>query len=351
MKKYIKALVAIILSVVISVTFFGCTKQEEEPPTETTESTTAYIPPKNVLTGEEISSSSDGKRPIAVVVENHPDARPQWGIGTADIVCEGEVEGGISRMMWIYADRTKMPEQVGPLRSARPSFVEFSTFFDSIFVHWGGSHSKGNYTGGYETISAKNIDHIDGMGGGALFGRSKERKVSSEHTGVMNCEKIADVIDSNGFRDTLDENNVVSFKFNETSSPAGDTAANKVNAKFSSRTDTRRFTYSSDDKKYHTSDWETDTAFQNLLFLNAKSNYITAPYNGSTTTYLNYEWTSGTGTYVADGKACDITWSADNGKLSIKDSVGADITLNVGQSYIGFVSSNNGGSVDCLGEQ
>lgn len=350
MKKYIKSLVAIILCVVICLAFFACSKQEVEPVVQSTESTTAYIPPENLLTGEEISASSEGKRPVAIVVENHSDARPQWGIGTADIVCEGEVEGGISRMLWIYSDYSKMPEQVGPLRSARPSFVEFSTFFDSVFVHWGGSHSKGDYVGGYEAINAKKVDHIDGMGGGALFGRSKERKVSSEHTGIMYSSNLTDVISSNGFRETVDKGKVVKFDFNEKTAPAGETVSDKVNIKFSSRTDTRKFAFSSVDRKYHTSDWETDVAFENLLLLKAESDYITTPYNGSTTTYINYKWTSGTGTYVSDGKSCDIEWSVDNGKLSIKDSSGSAIRLNKGQSYVGFVSSNNGGIISCTGE-
>lgn len=350
MKRYIKSLIAVILVFVIGTSFYACSKQEEETTTQTTESTTVYIPPTNVLTGEEINASSDGKRPVAIVVENHKDARPQWGSGTADIVCEGEVEGGISRMLWIYADRTKMPDQIGPLRSARPSFVEFGTFFDAVFIHWGGSHSKGNYVGGYETISAQNVDDIDGMSGGALFGRNKDRKVSSEHTGVMYSSELDGVIEEKGYRNTLNENNLIKFSFNDSITPAGDINAGKVNVKFSSRTDTRKFAFSTDDSKYHSSDWDTDVSFENLFILKAQSTYITAPYDGSSVTYVNYDWSSGSGTYVSDGKACDISWSVDNGKLSIKDSNGSPITLNKGQSYIGFVSSNNGGSVDCLSE-
>ena len=80
-------------------------------------------------------------RTVGVVVENHPAARPQWGMDdkyfAPDIILEGEVEGGISRMLWIWADYNKMPYMVGPVRSARPPFVRFSEFFDAMFVHWG----------------------------------------------------------------------------------------------------------------------------------------------------------------------------------------------------------------------
>ena len=350
MERRIIRLSAAVLALVMVLSLFGCSKSEPEVEPSTTETTTKYIPPTNILTGEEISESAKGERPVAIVVENHPDARPQWGIGSADIVCEGEVEGGISRMLWVYSDMSKLPEKIGPLRSARPSFVEFSSFFDAVFVHWGGSHSKGNYTGGYETISNMNIDDLDGMSGGALFSRDKTRKVSSEHTGIINTAELSKTIEGKGYRSTVNEDNVVKFNFNESIASVGESAALGVKVKFSNRTDTRAFTFNSEDKLYHTSDWKSDTAFRNLILLKADSTYITTPYNNSTTTYLNYSWTSGTGVYASNGTYTDISWSVDNGVLSIKDAQGSPITLNVGQSYIGFVSANHEGAVTCTAE-
>src|SRR5919201_4374692 len=40
--------------------------------------------------------------PVAVMVENHPDARPQTGLDKANVVYEALAEGGISRFMAIY---------------------------------------------------------------------------------------------------------------------------------------------------------------------------------------------------------------------------------------------------------
>lgn len=41
----------------------------------------------NPLTGEtDYSPSKLSKRPVAVVVENHPQARPQWAIDTPDML-------------------------------------------------------------------------------------------------------------------------------------------------------------------------------------------------------------------------------------------------------------------------
>ena len=52
------------------------------------------------------------QRPIAVVVENHPDARPQSGLSKADLVYETLAEGGITRFLAIF--QTQKAENIGP---------------------------------------------------------------------------------------------------------------------------------------------------------------------------------------------------------------------------------------------
>ncbi|MGN0516365.1 DUF3048 domain-containing protein [Eubacterium sp.] len=348
-----KRFAAVLLAILMTVTLFGCSAKpvEDETTTEATTETTTKAPVLNPFTGESgFSESAVGKRPVAIVVENLRPARPQWGITSPDIICEGEVEGGISRMLWLYADVNDVPEKVGPLRSARPSYVKFSTFFDAIFIHWGGSHSKSNYTGGYETIKKLKVNNIDGMSGGEMFSRDTTRNVSSEHRGVMNGKKLSNAIKKKGYRTELDNTKFTQLKFNTEISPAGATEAKTAKVKFSDRMDTRTFTYDTSDGKYHTNDWEKEVKFQNLIILKAESTYITVPYKGSTTTYLNYKWSSGSGTYVSNGTSTDITWEIKDGKLVLKDAVGNDLTINKGKSYIGFVSSNHNGKVTCSAE-
>ncbi len=339
-----KKSLSVILCLVIMLTFFGCSAKEEPTTTAATTQTTTKAPEiKNPLTGEDkYNKKAVGKRPAAIVVENSPKARPQWGIETPDIIVEGEVEGGISRMLWLYADYTSVPEKIGPLRSARPSFVEFSELFDSIFIHWGGSHSKGDYIGGYGRIKRDKVNHIDGMDGGELFGRDKTRSVSSEHRGILNGKKLRASIKKKKFRTKIDSQHATGFSFNDTDKPAGTDNASNVSITFSSRTDTRKFKYDAEDETYHTSDWETDVDFKNIIVLTANTKYITTPYKGSTTTYLNYSITNGDGYLISNGKKAAIKWSADD-SLKIKDANGNDISLNAGNSYIALVSSNNGG--------
>jgi hypothetical protein len=76
---------------------------------------------------------------VAVMIENHPAARPQMrGLPEASIVYETLAEGGITRFLAIfgYPDLKK----VGPVRSARPYFVDWASEYGGAYVHAGGSH-------------------------------------------------------------------------------------------------------------------------------------------------------------------------------------------------------------------
>jgi hypothetical protein len=54
---------------------------------------------------------------LAVKVENLPEARPQWGLDTADVVFEEPVEGGITRLIAVYD--CNGASRIEPVRSGR----------------------------------------------------------------------------------------------------------------------------------------------------------------------------------------------------------------------------------------
>jgi hypothetical protein len=55
---------------------------------------------------------------LSIKVDNIAAARPQAGLGHADLVFECLVEGGLSRLMAVY--QSQSAESIGPIRSARP---------------------------------------------------------------------------------------------------------------------------------------------------------------------------------------------------------------------------------------
>lgn len=77
------------------------------------------------------------RRPLAVMVDNHPDARPQTGLDRADVVYEAPAEFGIPRFLALYANEDV--GTLGPVRSARPYFVAWASEYEPVYFHAGGS--------------------------------------------------------------------------------------------------------------------------------------------------------------------------------------------------------------------
>ena len=113
--------------------------------------------PRNPLTGETgFSESAVGLRPVTVMINNIGQALPQRGLAAADVIFEAVVEGGITRMMGVYADIDQIP-YVGPVRSARHYYVSFSEGLNAIYTHFGGSPTA------YDYISSYAVDDVDGQ--------------------------------------------------------------------------------------------------------------------------------------------------------------------------------------------
>ncbi len=352
--KIILAIVAVIAAIaVICGVYFGVfyNKEADEPSTIPPETETVTEAPAvilNPLTGEAgYNKAAVGKRPVSVVIDNAAGARPQYNMSAADIVVEGEVEGGETRMLWFFSDITNLPAQIGPTRSARPSFVEFSQFFDSFYVHFGGSHSKGNYVGGYEVIKNNHVDDIDGMSVSSCFKRTSDK--ASPHNAVLLGDNLIAAIEKKNYRTDINENAFASFGFNEKKQPVSDVPCSNASVKISSKTNTHKFTYNSSEQVYtNEADYKAAVSFTNIIVMYADSTYIDKQdYKGSgkTETYLNYKFTSGSGKLISCGTAVDFNWNVSNGRLCFTDASGNELKLNPGKSWIALASANHNGSV------
>ncbi len=351
------AVVAVIAIIVAVVLIKGNNKEPETTAVSTTAPTTAApVIVNNPLTNEGgYNQNAANARPVAIVVENAAQARPQWGIDdethSPDIIVEGEVEGGEARMLWLYADYTALPDQIGPIRSARPPFIKFSEMFDAVFIHWGQSSSKGNYIGANTVFQQDSVDHINQMAFSdkvGLFGRDKSRGVSSEHTGVIYGDKLADAIAQEGFRTEAKDSSYTKFNFNDEDKAVSETVCSAIDVRFSSRSKTRSWAFSDEDKMYHSTDYKTDVARKNILVLYDNTEYVVKENykgSGSSETYCEYKLAGGTGKFATMGTITDITWSVENGVLVLKDSEGKALSLNTGTTWIGWASANNGGSI------
>lgn len=83
------------------------------------------------------------RRPLVIMVENSPDARPHSGINRADVVYEAVAEGGVTRFMPIYyCDAQRSAVTVAPVRSVRTYFIDWASEYGEtpLFGHVGGAN-------------------------------------------------------------------------------------------------------------------------------------------------------------------------------------------------------------------
>lgn len=352
-KKLIKSTVC---SVLVGTVVFGCSacgKKEENPISTTTtsttqtttETTTQPLGNINPLTGvDDLDDSAVGKRPIAVVVENSKAARPQWGLASPDVLIEGVVEGGITRMLLLYSDVNKIPK-VGPLRSARHDFVELAECFDSIFVHCGWSiYAK-------DKIKNDNVDNLNGIQNynPKFFYRDSSRAhKGTEHTGYSNGNYINATINAVDYRTDIRSGyeSVLSFVAeDETVNP--ENICNSVSFRYSSSAK-YSMKYNADDGQYYCylgSDARKDADGVHLNYKNVLLLYCKVSSMGDSKGCVDMKLeNANTGYYITNGGYEEISWTkngnASSSKLIIKRNNGEKLTMNSGTTYIAVVPTS-----------
>lgn len=147
--------------------------------------------------------SWEQRRPLAVMIENHLEARPQSGLSAADVVYEAVAEGAITRFLAVfYCGAQAVETQVGPVRSARTYYLDWaSEYVYPLYVHVGGAHASDGLTDPrarakeqivqYGWAAANDMDQA-GIGF-PTFWRDYERlgrTVATEHTMYSTTEKL-----------------------------------------------------------------------------------------------------------------------------------------------------------------
>lgn len=341
--RYVAMLCAILL---ILFSFVSCnddTMTNETEPTTTTEPVvikTDY----NRLTGlDNLSEQAKGKRPVAIMINNIKASLPQYGISQADLMFECLVEGGITRMMAVYADYTKIPS-VCSVRSCRYYYPILAQGLDAVYICFGS-----NETLGTPTLKRLGIDYFNGAEkfDEQLFGRDANRlgKYSREHTAYVKGENIPEVLETNGVRtDYLESKDDYIFNFREPGEfkKTSKTACDKVKLSFSNAYYST-FTYDSEKKVYlkqHSGNAHMDTSsgeqlsYTNVFVLETDvSLYGNGPL-------VQMDWKGGTGYYITANSARKITWTkkSENSNIKIKDAeTGKSVKVNPGKSYIGII--------------
>ena len=147
------------------------------------------------------------RRPLAVMIENSPDARPQSGLTRADVVYEALAEGGITRFMGLfYCAAQRDDVTLAPIRSARTYFIDWASGYNRpMYVHVGGANIPGpaNALGQLSEYGWTMANDINQFSVGyPTFVRNKNRlghPVATEHTMQTSTEKLWQVAEKRGW--------------------------------------------------------------------------------------------------------------------------------------------------------
>lgn len=291
-----------------------------------------YTYPLTGLPTEELVT----ERPIVVMVENSPAARPQTGLHEADIVYEVLAEGDITRFIAVY--QSVKSEEIGPVRSIRPYFVELGRALDGILVHAGWSQEAMNL------ISKYKLNHLDQVyGDHDFYWRDKSRK--APHNLYTSVELVREGADARKFRDEW-EQPVLSFA-NAGDAPATGEPAPNVTIPYLSGYSVG-YTYDETTKTYLRSmKGETHNdkksgerlSATNVLIVEAKHRVVDNAGRREVNVFG-----PGQGYLLQEGKKRDIVWELKHGVIRAYDREGAvtDIPLLPGKTWIQIVPDADG---------
>lgn len=168
----------------------ACSKGDETSDDKEKQSTIeskGQYPFTGIETDEDVSN-----RAVAVMVNNHPSARPHSGLSKADIVFELLAEGDITRFLALY--HSEEPDVVGSVRSAREYYFDLADGYDAVYVY----HGAANFIN--DLIRSKNIEHLDGAlydNDNYLFSRESFRQ--APHNSYLLFDSVYNEMDVKGY--------------------------------------------------------------------------------------------------------------------------------------------------------
>lgn len=125
--------------------------------------------------GEPVARTLAARPLLGVIIENFPDARPQWGLSLASRVYEAITEGGITRYLAVFGpnyDATR----IGPVRSVRSQFLDYALELNAAVAHVGGNSDALDLL---RTLRIKDLDQFRHPG---AYRRILKPRLALEHT-------------------------------------------------------------------------------------------------------------------------------------------------------------------------
>lgn len=274
----------------------------------------------------------EGTRPVAVMIDNEGTRPlPQGGIDKAQVVYEAVVEYGITRLMPVFWNVN--PSMIGPVRSSRHYFLDYTMEHDAIYVHVGWSPMA------QRDIARFGINNANGVAnGGWIFHDITDDPYNWQDT-YTSMEKILQYSKSAGYSQETDR---MVFKYGkDVVIPDEGRPAKNIELVYSSdyncgfEYDEEKGLYKRTRKGVPHIERVSGQQLECMnIIIQVVRNY-TIP--GDREGRQDMETVGrGTGYYITCGKVVDIEWSKSSRSepTSYKDAYGNDIVLNPGRTWV-----------------
>jgi len=140
------------------------------------------------LTGLPVAPEAAHRLPLAVMIDDSRQARPQSGFNAASVVYQATADGYESRYLLIFQEFDT--GDIGPVRSARFFLVQWAQETRSALAHYGGDQRTRTYLRWHK----KQYTDVDGLGRGRpAYHRIKTRRAPhNAYTSTKDLRRQAD---------------------------------------------------------------------------------------------------------------------------------------------------------------
>ena len=172
------------------------------------------------LNGVRVDKENNDLLPVAVMIENHIDSRPPAGLVQAKIVYEILTEATITRFLAVY-DLSENLKKIGPVRSARPYFIDLAGEYGALYAHSGGSPAALSRLKSDDFIL--NLDEFFGYNSGYFW---RDDKRSAPHNLYTSSSLLSEA--KNNYQ-LLTKPDFIPWKFKDGSSAKDNVPEIKIN--------------------------------------------------------------------------------------------------------------------------
>lgn len=334
-KEWIGSLVIILICG--SLTAFILNKAEPTPVSHAAPKIIKKAPPKPTtvdsnLTGLQVDPVINTRPVTGVMIENSLDARPQSGLADAGVVFEAIAEGGITRFLALFQDTN--PADVGPIRSARPYYVQWAMGFDAGYAHVGGSPEALN------SIKAWGARDLDQFYNSGSYHRISSR--AAPHNVYTAIDTLIQLENSKGYTTST-----YTSLARKPAAPSKAPNVQHIDMNISGAYYNTHYDYNPATNTYNRSEGGTPhmDANGNRQISPTVVVALVVPYSLASDGYHSQYQSIGSGQALVfqDGTLTTGNWTkADNkSQLTFTDAAGKPLKLDPGQTWITAVSAAN----------